>query len=74
MSEPTVIARGVGVEPGGVPVLRGADLTAAPGEVVAVLGANGAGKTTLLRCLAGLQRSEGTVRVLGRPPCSAAPG
>ncbi|MFY7066284.1 ABC transporter ATP-binding protein [Nocardiopsis changdeensis] len=68
MSEPTVIARGVGVELGGVPVLRGADLTAAPGEVVAVLGANGAGKTTLLRCLAGLQRSEGTVRVLGRPP------
>ena len=31
------------------------DLTAEPGQVLAVLGPNGAGKTTLLRVLAGLQ-------------------
>ncbi|MFC4565783.1 heme ABC exporter ATP-binding protein CcmA [Nocardiopsis mangrovi] len=67
MSEPIVVARAVGVELGGVPVLRGVDLTVAPGEVVAVLGANGAGKTTLLRCLAGLQQASGSVDVLGRP-------
>lgn len=53
---------------GGVPVLRGVDLTVAPGEVVAVVGANGVGKTTLLRCLAGLQQARGNVGVLGRPP------
>ncbi|PDP85410.1 heme ABC exporter ATP-binding protein CcmA [Glycomyces fuscus] len=68
MTESIITARGVGVELGGVPVLRGVDLTVAPGEVVAVLGPNGAGKTTLLRCLAGLQRAEGDVSVLGRPP------
>jgi heme ABC exporter ATP-binding subunit CcmA len=68
VTEPIIIARDVGVELGGVPVLRGVDLTVAPGEVVAVLGANGVGKTTLLRCLAGLQRAAGDVSVLGRPP------
>ncbi|NKY97876.1 heme ABC exporter ATP-binding protein CcmA [Nocardiopsis alborubida] len=68
MSEPIIVARDVDVELGGVPVLRGVDLTVAPGEVVAVLGANGVGKTTLLRCLAGLQRTAGEVSVLGRPP------
>ncbi|MGK5552446.1 heme ABC exporter ATP-binding protein CcmA [Actinomadura kijaniata] len=68
MTEPIIMARDVGVELGGVPVLRGVDLTVAPGEVVAVLGANGAGKTTLLRCLAGLQQVSGSVDVLGRPP------
>jgi molybdate transport system ATP-binding protein len=31
-----------------------ADLTVAPGELLALLGPNGAGKSTLLRCLAGL--------------------
>jgi iron complex transport system ATP-binding protein len=35
-------------------VLNGVDLSAASGELTAVLGANGAGKTTLLRVLAGL--------------------
>ncbi|GAA0979012.1 ABC transporter ATP-binding protein [Nocardiopsis tropica] len=68
MSEPIIVARGVDVELGGVPVLSGVDLTVEPGEVVAVLGANGVGKTTLLRCLAGLQSASGSVSVLGRPP------
>ncbi|MFI0355367.1 heme ABC exporter ATP-binding protein CcmA [Actinomadura sp. 9N407] len=68
MPETIIVARDVGVELGGVPVLRGVDLTVAAGDVVAVVGANGAGKTTLLRCLAGLQRATGSVGVLGRPP------
>ncbi|MFD3685907.1 heme ABC exporter ATP-binding protein CcmA [Nocardiopsis sp. NPDC058631] len=68
MTEPIIVARDVGVQLGGAPVLSGVDLTVTPGEVVAVLGANGVGKTTLLRCLAGLQQATGNISVLGRPP------
>ncbi len=50
-------------------VLRGVDLSVAPGSVVAIAGRNGAGKTTLLRIAAGLIIAEsGTVRVDGLDP------
>lgn len=44
---------------GGLPVLRGIDLTVLAGEVVVVLGSNGAGKTTLMRAITGLLRGQG---------------
>ncbi|MDP9862624.1 MULTISPECIES: ABC transporter ATP-binding protein [Streptosporangium] len=69
MSPTIITVRDVGVELGGNPVLRTVGLTAAPGEIVAVIGANGAGKSTLLRCLAGLQPpGSGELDVLGGPP------
>jgi iron complex transport system ATP-binding protein len=60
-------AAGVQVRIAGVPILHGADLTADPGELVAVVGPNGAGKSTLARALVGVQLIHaGAVRWHGR--------
>lgn len=48
--------------------LFGIDITVAPGECVAIIGANGAGKTTLLRSISGvLRNAPGMVVHRGTP-------
>ncbi|WP_248242247.1 ABC transporter ATP-binding protein [Microbacterium kunmingense] len=51
-----------------LPVLRGVDLTLAPGEIVAVVGPSGCGKSTLLRLLAGLDTPTAGVIDLDAAP------
>ena len=49
-------------------VVRGLDLSLAPGECFALLGPNGAGKTTTLRCALGLTAATaGSIRLCGLP-------
>ncbi|MBD0022129.1 ATP-binding cassette domain-containing protein [Gordonia pseudamarae] len=51
---------------GGVPVLRGVELSVRPGEIHALLGANGAGKSTVIKCLSGAEQPDsGEISVLG---------
>jgi len=44
----------------------------ASGDIALVVGANGSGKSTLLRAVAGLTSFDGSIRVLGKDPRSAA--
>lgn len=62
-SEPVTVT-GLTKAFGRTPVLRGVELSARAGSLVALLGPSGCGKTTLLRCVAGLERPDaGEVRV-----------
>jgi simple sugar transport system ATP-binding protein len=63
---PRVEMRGIAKRFGEVSALKGASLTAWPGEIHALLGENGAGKTTLMNVLSGLYRADaGEIRIDG---------
>ena len=67
MISASVAARGLRKSFGVEPVIRGIDLTLAPGDSLSIMGPSGCGKTTLLRLLAGPERpDEGTISVSGR--------
>jgi putative ABC transport system ATP-binding protein len=60
-------ARDVVLSFGETPALRGATVTVASGEILAVMGPSGSGKSTLLHCLAGILVPEsGSIAFDGR--------
>jgi ABC-2 type transport system ATP-binding protein len=64
---PLLEARALRVRFGKVTALDGLELTAPPGQVLAILGPNGAGKTTFVRTIATLVRpTSGQLLVRGR--------
>jgi ABC-2 type transport system ATP-binding protein len=72
---PLLEARALTVRFGKVTALDGLELTAPPGQVLAVLGPNGAGKTTFVRTIATLLKPDsGQLRVLGRDVARDAAG
>ena len=73
MTAPLLRADDVSVALGGRPIVTGATLSIARGELVALIGPNGAGKTTLMRALAGLVPASGTIALDGAPLASLAP-
>jgi branched-chain amino acid transport system ATP-binding protein len=71
---PRLECRGLVAGHRGMVAVRGLDLAAAAGSVLAVLGPNGAGKTTMLDTIAGLlPRIGGEVLVDGEPVPSGRP-
>ncbi|WP_017590639.1 ABC transporter ATP-binding protein [Nocardiopsis ganjiahuensis] len=68
-AETVLRVSGLRMNYGSTEVLKGVDLTARRGEVIALLGPNGAGKTTTIEILEGFRRrSAGEVDVLGSDP------
>lgn len=47
-------------------VLRNVDMKASPGEITALLGPNASGKSTLLKCIAGILKPQGNIRLEGK--------
>ena len=66
-SDNLVEIAGVAFGYGARQVLKGINLTARRGQVVAIMGSSGCGKTTLLRLIGGqIKPGQGSVRVAGR--------
>jgi branched-chain amino acid transport system ATP-binding protein len=63
------------IDRAGLPVVRDAGISVAPGEISVLLGANGAGKTTLLEGISGVvPLAQGEVRLAGRRIDTVSPG
>lgn len=52
---------------GATQILKDITMTAAEGEITAIIGPNAAGKSTLLKCIAGVLKSRGNISLNGIP-------
>ncbi len=73
-SLPRVEMRDIRKSYGALDVLKGVNLTIAPGEVIGLVGDNGAGKSTLMKMLAGAETPDsGEIRVDGEAMTGTGP-
>jgi simple sugar transport system ATP-binding protein len=71
---PVLVATALSKRFGPTTALDRFDLSLAPGEVVALMGANGAGKSTIVKILSGVYAGDsGTVALHGEPYAPASP-
>lgn len=70
---PALQLRGVVKSFGATRAVRGVDLTLMRGELFAILGPSGCGKSTLLRVIAGLERPDSGLVILGERDITARP-
>ncbi|GAA5168765.1 ABC transporter [Ornithinimicrobium tianjinense] len=74
MTGPVIRAEGLRKSYGDFAAVDGIDFEVAPGESFGLLGPNGAGKSTTMRMIGGtLDRSGGTLEVLGMDPAEHGP-
>jgi branched-chain amino acid transport system ATP-binding protein len=66
MSNSLLSTTDLSISYGAVKAVRGSNLEAKEGEVVALLGPNGAGKSSTLRAIVGLIKSQGAVSFAGQ--------
>ncbi len=71
-THPMLVVKGLTKRFGTFTAVDGVSFEVARGEAVALWGPNGAGKSTLLKCLLGLLRFTGTVRIDGHDALTAA--
>jgi ABC-type sugar transport system ATPase subunit len=66
-SDASVVLKGIRKSFGAVEVIKGVDLTIAPGEFCVFVGPSGCGKSTLLRLISGLEEATtGTIEIGGK--------
>ncbi len=65
VAEPALVAEDIKKHFGPLQVLKGISLTAAPEDVISIIGASGSGKSTFLRCINFLETPDGGRIVVG---------
>ena len=73
-SDASVVLKGIRKSFGAVEVIKGVDLTIAPGEFCVFVGPSGCGKSTLLRLISGLEEAtSGIIEIAGKDVTDAEP-
>lgn len=68
VTKPALVASNIHKSYGSHEVLSGVSLTAAPGDVISIIGSSGSGKSTFLRCMNFLEQPDAGQIIVGGEP------